>query len=100
MTLGRQDAPVTILSDGADGPRALGEAASIGPTEHVLDWFHLAMRIQHVAQATKIPSITWGDLRRLMKRSPGPSLRSGMVLVESSVHHRGPDLEHQMRPSR
>jgi hypothetical protein len=35
----------TILSDGADGPRSLGEAASIGPTCRVLDWFHLAMRI-------------------------------------------------------
>jgi hypothetical protein len=45
--------PVTILSDGAGGPRNLGEAASIGPTQHVLDWFHLAMRIQHVAQAAK-----------------------------------------------
>ena len=29
--------PVTILSDGADGPRSLGEAASPGPTYHVLD---------------------------------------------------------------
>jgi hypothetical protein len=45
--------PVTILSDGADGPRSLGEAACIGPTSHVLDWFHLAMRIQHAAQAAK-----------------------------------------------
>jgi hypothetical protein len=45
--------PVTILSDGADGPRSLGEEASIGPTHHVLDWFHLSMRIQHVAQAVK-----------------------------------------------
>src|SRR5215204_2271984 len=45
--------PVTILSDGADGPRSLGEAACTGPTSHVLDWFHLAMRIQHVAQAAK-----------------------------------------------
>jgi hypothetical protein len=45
--------PVTILSDGADGPRSLGEAASVGPTRHVLDWFHLSMRIQHVAQAAK-----------------------------------------------
>jgi hypothetical protein len=45
--------PVTILSDGADGPRSLGEAACIGPTSHVLDWFHLAMRIQHVAQAAE-----------------------------------------------
>ena len=42
---------ITVLSDGADGPRSLGEAASIGPTHHALDWFHLAMRIQHVAQA-------------------------------------------------
>jgi hypothetical protein len=39
------------LSDGAEGPRSLGEAACVGPTRHVLDWFHLSMRIQHVAQA-------------------------------------------------
>ena len=45
--------PVTILSDGADGPRSLGEAASVGATHHVLDWFHLSMRIQHVAQSVK-----------------------------------------------
>jgi hypothetical protein len=52
----------TILSDGADGPRSLGEAASVGPTLHVLDWFHLAMRIQHVAQAVKgWPQITVED---------------------------------------
>src|SRR5215212_5382063 len=31
--------PVTILSDGADGARSLGEAASPGPTIRVLDWF-------------------------------------------------------------
>ena len=45
--------PVTVLSDGAEGPRALGEAASPGPTHHVLDWFHLSMRIQHVDQAAQ-----------------------------------------------
>jgi len=45
--------PVTVLSDGADGPRSLGGAASVGPTHHVLDWFHLSMRVQHVAQAVK-----------------------------------------------
>jgi hypothetical protein len=49
--------PVTVLSDGADGPQSLGEAASPGPTHHVLDWFHLAMRVQHVAQAAK----SWPD---------------------------------------
>ena len=54
--------PVTILSDGADGPRSLGEAASVGPTHHVLDCFHLSMRIQHVAQAAKgWPDATPGD---------------------------------------
>ena len=45
--------PVTILSDGADGPRFLAGAASVGPARHVLDWFHLSMRVQHVAQAVK-----------------------------------------------
>ena len=50
--------PVTILSDGADGPRSLGEAACPGPIHHVLDWFHLAMRVQHVAQAAK----SWPDV--------------------------------------
>jgi hypothetical protein len=53
---------VTILSDGADRPRSLGEAASPGPTHHVLDWFHLAMRVQHVAQAvTSWPDTTETD---------------------------------------
>jgi hypothetical protein len=50
--------PVTILSDGAEGPRTLGEAASPGPAQHVLDWFHLSMRIQHVDQAAK----SWPDV--------------------------------------
>ncbi len=36
---------ITVLSDGADGPRSLGESAGVGPTHHVLDWFHVSMRI-------------------------------------------------------
>jgi hypothetical protein len=70
---------VTILSDGADGPRSLGEAASSGPTHHVLDWFHLAMRVQHVAQAaTSWPDGTerrWCTSRR---RARWPQLRAVM----------------------
>ena len=49
---------VTILGDGAEGPRALGAAASPGPTHHALDWFHLSMRIHHVDQAAK----SWPDI--------------------------------------
>jgi len=53
---------ITILSDGADGPRSLGESASIGPTRHVLDGCHLSMRVQHVAQTVKgWPDATDGD---------------------------------------
>ena len=48
---------VTILSDGAEGSRSSGEAASFGPVQHVLDWFHLSMRIQHVAQTNR----SWRD---------------------------------------
>ena len=31
----------------------MGAAASVGPIRHVLDWFHLSMRVQHVAQAVQ-----------------------------------------------
>ena len=41
---------VTILSDGADGSRSLGEAASTRTVFHDLDWFHLAMRVPHARQ--------------------------------------------------
>ena len=58
------DTEVTILSDGADGPRSLGEAASTGTVFHVLDWFHLAMRVQHAAQcASGWPANTVSDCR-------------------------------------
>jgi hypothetical protein len=53
----------TIPSDGADGPRSLGEAASPGPTRHVSDWFHLAMRIRHPARAAKSRPGQTGDDR-------------------------------------
>jgi hypothetical protein len=58
------DTEVTILSDGADGPRSLAEAASTGTVFHVLDWFHLAMRVQHAAQcASGWPANTVSDCR-------------------------------------
>jgi hypothetical protein len=82
--------PVTILSDGAEGPRALGEAASVGPTQHVLDWFHLSMRVQHVAQAAW-PDASVGIARQvpaLPRRSNGSDGgygmdRSGVVSISS-----------------
>jgi hypothetical protein len=45
------DTEVTILSDGADGRRSLGRAATAGTVFHVLGWFHLAMSVQHAAQS-------------------------------------------------
>jgi hypothetical protein len=51
------DTEVTILSDDTDSPRSLGEAASSGTVFHVLDWFHLAMRVQHAAQCAS----GWSD---------------------------------------
>jgi hypothetical protein len=57
--------PVTALSDGAEGPRFLGETASPGQTRHVLDWFHLSMRVQHVAQTARSwPRGTKEDLQQ------------------------------------
>jgi hypothetical protein len=44
------DTEVMIPSDDGDGPRSLGQGASTGSVYHVLDWFYLAMCIQHAAQ--------------------------------------------------
>ena len=88
--------PVTILSDGADGPRSLGEAASPGPTHHVLDWFHLSMRIQHAAQAAKSwPDVTADDrlagnrlgetLERIRWRLWHGQVRRSLDLIEETA---------------
>jgi len=83
--------PVTILSDGAEGPRSLGEAACVGPTRHVLDWFHLSMRIQHVAQA----AMSWPDASA-EDRKAGASLAETIERIKWRLWHgqvrRGLDL--------
>ena len=46
-------AQVTVLSDGDAGLRAIQR--EIAPkSEHILDWFHLAMRFQHVIQVARL----------------------------------------------
>jgi hypothetical protein len=79
------------LSDGAEGPRSLGEAASVGPTQHVLDWFHLSMRVQHVAQA----AMGWPDASA-EDRKAGASLAETIERIRWRLWHgqvgRGLDL--------
>jgi hypothetical protein len=74
--------PVTVLSDGADGPRSLGEAASPGPTHHVLDWFHLAMRVRHVAQA----AMSWPDTTKT-DRQAGARLAETIERIRWRLWH-------------
>jgi transposase-like protein len=40
---------ITMLSDGDAGLRAIQQGVA-PQAEHILDWFHLAMRFQHVSQ--------------------------------------------------
>jgi hypothetical protein len=83
--------PITILSDGAEGSRSLGEAACVGATHHVLDWFHLSMRIQHVAQA----SMSW-PAASAEDRKAGASLAETIDRIKWRLWHgqvrRGLDL--------
>jgi len=44
-----------VLSDGAEGPRFLGETASPGPTRHVLDWFHFRCEFSMLHKQPKLP---------------------------------------------
>jgi hypothetical protein len=84
-------ASVTILSDGAEGARSLGEAACVGPTRHVQDWFHLSMRFQHVVQA----AMSWPDASA-EGRKAGASLAETIERIKWRLWHgqvrRGLDL--------
>jgi hypothetical protein len=42
---------VTAISDGDPALPALVRSAAKAPVKHILDWFHLSMRVRHVEQA-------------------------------------------------
>jgi len=46
----REGDAVTAISDGDPALPALVRSATGGPVQHILDWFHLSMRVQHVEQ--------------------------------------------------
>jgi hypothetical protein len=46
----RQGEAVIAISDGDPALPALVRSATGGPVEHILDWFHLSMRLHHVEQ--------------------------------------------------
>jgi len=46
----REGDAVTAISDGDPALPALVRSATAGPVEHILDWFHLSMRVHHVEQ--------------------------------------------------
>ena len=45
--------PVTVISDGDPALPALVGAAAGRPARHILDWFHLSMRVRHIEQAVQ-----------------------------------------------
>jgi len=49
----REGDPVTAISDGDPALPALVRSATGGSVEHILDWLHLSMRVQHVEQVMR-----------------------------------------------
>jgi len=47
----REGEAVTAISDGDPALPTLVRSATQAPVEHILDWFHLSMRVRHVEQA-------------------------------------------------
>ncbi len=45
------ESDVTVFSDGDPALRGAGMTATREPVTHILDWFHLSMRLHHVEQA-------------------------------------------------
>ena len=42
---------VTVFSDGEIGLQSIVLTATRQPVTHILDWFHLSMRLRHIEQA-------------------------------------------------
>ena len=49
----QENQPVTVISDGDLALPALVGAAAGRPARHILDWFHLSMRVRHIEQAVQ-----------------------------------------------
>ncbi len=45
--------PITVISDGEAALRNLVRGAAGGKVRHILDWWHISMRVQHVENAIK-----------------------------------------------
>ena len=52
---------VRVMADGADGLGNLVDAAAGKPTERVLDWFHISMRLQPIEQMSSKIAMAVGD---------------------------------------
>jgi hypothetical protein len=55
------ESKVRVLADGADGLSNLVDAAAEKPTERVLDWFHISMRLQPIEQMSCKIAMTLGN---------------------------------------
>lgn len=45
--------PITVISDGEPALPNLVRRAVQGPVRHILDWWHISMRVQHIENAVK-----------------------------------------------
>ncbi|SMD09194.1 ISKra4 family transposase [Primorskyibacter flagellatus] len=68
--------PVTVISDGEPALPNLVRRAVRGPVRHILDWWHISMRVQHVANAVKglLQAENFPGMPELFKR-PSETLR-------------------------
>ena len=67
---------VRVMADGADGLGSLVDAAAGKPTERVLDWFHISMRLQPIEQmSSKIATAADDSKLRQMLTEKVPRIR-------------------------
>jgi len=68
--------PVAVISDGEPALPNLVRNAMKGPVRHILDWWHISMRVQHVENAVKglLQAENFSGMPELFKQ-PSESLR-------------------------
>ena len=68
--------PITVISDGEPALPNLVRQAVQGPVRHILDWWHISMRVRHVENAVKglLQTQNFTGMPELFKR-PAETLR-------------------------
>ncbi|MBP1875531.1 hypothetical protein J2Z19_005267 [Ensifer adhaerens] len=74
---------ITVFSDGEVGLQSIVVSATRQPVTHILDWFHLSIRLRHIEQAWEGICKIWMSICKTSQcMCPGFGISSGADMSE------------------